>query len=69
MKTKPPFKSGQRIKLINMPDDPNPVPAGSLGTVVRVEKWDEKWHVVVTWDNNASNLSLVVPPDTSVVIS
>ena len=29
-------KSGDRIKLISMPDDPDPIPAGSEGVVIDV---------------------------------
>ena len=29
-------KPGDRIKLINMPDDPDPIPAGSEGLVIDV---------------------------------
>ena len=29
-------KRGDRIKLINMPDDPDPIPAGSEGVVIDV---------------------------------
>jgi hypothetical protein len=64
MKTIPP--DGTRIQLIAMPDDPNPVPAGSLGTVSGgsvigggKSAWSQIW---VKWDNGRS-LSLSVPPD------
>jgi hypothetical protein len=41
-------KAGDRIKLKAMPEDPDPIPAGSLGTVIAVEggsfpQIDMKW--------------------------
>ena len=64
MKTIP--KPGDRIRLIAMPDDPNPIPPGTKGTVVGVEQIGsgrEKWFQVdVDWDNGRT-LMLSVPPD------
>ena len=58
--------NGTRIRLIAMPDDPHPLPAGSLGTVVGGDiigpgrnAWLQIW---VAWDDGRS-LSLAVPPD------
>lgn len=45
----------KRIKLINMPDDPNPVPAGSEGTCVGV---DGLGQLLMVWDCGRS-LSLI----------
>ena len=35
----PPFAIGQRIKLLDMPDDPDPIPPGTTGTVLAVSSW------------------------------
>jgi Domain of unknown function (DUF4314) len=65
------MKAGDRIRLDHMGDDPNPIPSGSLGTVLSVVNTD--WHtkgqkqVMVKWDNGRS-LSLVIPPDRATVI-
>lgn len=62
------FNKGDRIKLIKMSDDPNPIESGATGTVlscVQVMDWTQ---VHVDWDNGRS-LSLCVPPDMAVRIS
>lgn len=33
-------KVGDRIRLIEMPHDPDPIPPGSTGTVTRVHEYD-----------------------------
>ncbi len=57
---------GDRIRLLEMPDDPNPVPTGELGTVVSVFSHGMgkiAWHQVdVEWDHGRS-LMLTLPPD------
>ncbi len=59
-------KKGDRVRLVFMPNDPNPVPEGAEGTVLDVQQMDwghDKWsHVAVEWDNGRS-LSCVCPPD------
>ena len=59
-------KPGDRIKLIAMPDDPDPISAGTMGTVVSVDQIGvgrEAWLPVdVDWDNGRQ-LMLTVPPD------
>lgn len=63
------FKPGDRIKLLSMGNDPDPIPYGTLGTVQRVVdlSWGGKneWQVQVDWDNGRT-LSLVCPPDLAV---
>lgn len=54
---------GQRIRLLHMPEDPDPVPAGSLGTV----EWSNFvgtafMQISVRWDNGRT-LMLSIPPD------
>ena len=67
---KAPFKVGDRIMLIGMPNDPDPVPHGTQGTVESVlcMTWPEQeWaQVTVKWDNGR-RLSLCVPPDIAVL--
>ncbi len=57
---------GDRIRLLEMRDDPNPVPTGEIGTVVGVFSHGtgkDTWHQVeVAWDNGRS-LMLTLPPD------
>jgi hypothetical protein len=51
---------GDRIKLVNMPDDPHPLEAGSEGTVTSV---DTRMEVIgVEWDNGRT-LNLVLGVD------
>lgn len=55
-------KVGDRIRLIDMPDDPNPIPPGTEGTVNNVTDLNGLapgyYQIGVDWDNNRS-LSLV----------
>jgi hypothetical protein len=57
---------GQRIRLIAMMDDPNPLSPESMGTVVAVARHaigQDKWfQVEVQWDNGRK-LMLSLPPD------
>jgi len=57
---------GDRIELLSMPKDPDPVPVGSTGTVAFVNEHGSgprAWlQIGVDWDNGRS-LMLVVPPD------
>jgi len=57
---------GDRIRLLHMPDDPDPIPAGSTGTVTRVTDGPLA-QVSVDWDNGRS-LSLVPGTDKFEVI-
>jgi Domain of unknown function (DUF4314) len=68
-----PLNIGDRIELVYMPNDPDPIPAGAQGTVEDVRTIDD-WHqghtyyqVHVHWDNGRT-LSLVIPPDCVSVI-
>lgn len=42
---------GTRVELVAMPDDPDPVPVGSRGTVVGGFRGEQIW---VDWDNGRS---------------
>ena len=56
---------GDRIRLVAMHDDPDPIPTGQLGTVVGVRSHAGKppWHQIdVAWDSGRT-LMLVSPPD------
>ena len=59
-------KPGERIRLLAMPDAPDPVPPGTTGTVTSVHpvrSGGRLWHQVsVAWDNSRS-LMLAVPCD------
>ena len=54
---------GQRIRLLAMPDDPNPLPAGATGTVLWVTRFDDWMQIAVAWDQRGGGLMLSVPPD------
>jgi hypothetical protein len=57
-----PLPPGTRIRLIAMPDDPDPVPPGTAGTI---KTWTahQGWaQIQVVWDNGR-HLSLCFPPD------
>lgn len=41
------FPVGCRIRLIDMPNDPNPIPSDMTGTVV----WPDPMGITVQWDN------------------
>jgi len=58
-------RPGDRVRLVAMHDDPDPVPEGEVGTVVDIYRHDGKrmWHQIdVAWDNGRT-LMLVSPPD------
>lgn len=64
------FAPGDRIELVSMPDEPDPLPAGATGTVERAtshdfggrDRFDQVW---VRWDppHQHRSLMLSVPPD------
>ena len=60
------LRIGDRICLIEMADDPDPIPTGEIGTVIGISHHDDDedvWHQVdVKWDNGR-NLMLTLPPD------
>lgn len=59
------YAIGQRVELVRMDNDPNPVPIGSRGVIVAIsESGDSRYHthVGVKWDNGRS-LSVLLPLD------
>lgn len=64
----PPFSPGDRLRLLARRDDPNPIPPGSLGTVIWCQRLSfcspPCWQIEVKWDDFVSRgLSLCIPPD------
>ena len=58
-------RAGDRIRLVAMQDDPDPIQVDQTGTVVGVHSHQAKepWHQIdVAWDNGRT-LMLVSPPD------
>ena len=59
-------RPGDRIRLLAMRDDPNPIQVGQTGTVVGIKRHgsgkDEWFQIDVSWDNGRT-LMLVSPPD------
>ena len=56
------LKKGDRIRLVSMPQDPDPISIGSLGTVIAVHNHRDWTQVEVDWDNRRS-LMLTLPDD------
>ena len=59
------YPAGTRICCDSMPDDPRPVPSGTMGTVIGV---DDMCSIMVKWDNG-QGLFLVLGVDSFHVIS
>ncbi len=55
-------KVGDRIRLIHMPEDPDPIAYGSLGTVRAIHPHLGWTQVEVDWDNGR-HLMLSLPDD------
>lgn len=62
------LKVGDRIRLISMIDDPDPIPVGTIGTVVGLYPQREWTQVDVDWENGRS-LMLSIPPDQVELVS
>ena len=61
------IRRGDRIRLLSMPDDPDPIPVGSTGTIVSVTE-GPLGQVHVKWDGSNRSLSLVPGVDRFEVI-
>ena len=62
------LKVGDRVRLVSMTDDPDPILEGEIGTLIAVYPQDG-WHQVdVQWDSGRS-LMLVIPPDRVEIVS
>lgn len=59
-------KPGDRIRVLAMPDDPDPIPTGAVGTVIAVSSHGDgknaRHQLDVEWDNGR-NLMLTLPSD------
>ena len=59
------YPHGTRVRLLNMPDDPQPILPGTTGTVMGV---DDAGQLLMKWDNGRA-LSLLPGTDSFEVIS
>jgi hypothetical protein len=62
----PPLSVGDRIELLDMPNDPSPIPVGATGIVTSIgPHLQDRWQVHVRWlpPHADRSLSLVIPPD------
>ena len=56
------LKVGDRIRLIEMVDDPDPIPAGTIGAVTGIHIHSDWTQIEVSWENGRM-LMLSSPPD------
>ena len=56
------LKPGDRIRLLSMPADPDPIPIGTYGTVRHIHNHRDWTQVEVDWDNGRQ-LMLTLPDD------
>lgn len=57
------YKKGQRIQMLHMKDDPDPILPGTVGTITSVCLFNEDETILgVNWDNGRT-LSVIVPID------
>jgi hypothetical protein len=67
------YQRGDRIRMVFMPNDPHPIPAGTEGTIESVSHVNAGWareqftQLHVKWDNGRG-LSCICPPDIVEVI-
>ena len=58
------YKKGDRVKLVKMGNDPDPVPEGTEGEVTHVQYISvfKETQIGVNWDNGRT-LSVILPQD------
>ena len=56
------LKVGDRIRLVSMIDDPDPIPAGTMGVVTAIHIHSDWVQLDVSWESGRM-LMLVSPPD------
>lgn len=61
------IKAGDRVRLVSMTDDPDPIPVGSLGTVIAIYPHRDWTQVDVAWDSGRT-LMLAIPPDCVAIV-
>lgn len=67
------YRRGQRIRLLSMGEDPEPISVGSTGTIEKARYFDWPmanpgfWRLDVRWDNRRY-LAVIIPPDRIEVI-
>jgi hypothetical protein len=65
------LRAGDRVELVEMPDDPSPIARGSRGRVLgvsRLQLGDSTYdQVIVDWDNGR-RLHCCVPPDVLAIV-
>ena len=61
------IRTGDRIRLLSMPDDPDPIPIGSTGTIEAVTE-GPLGQVHVKWDDSNRSLALIPGVDRFEVI-
>ena len=59
---------GDRIRLIQMSEDPHPVPPGTEGIVTSVVLFREGASIGMQWIDCTRTLNLSVPPDTFTIV-
>ena len=56
------LKVGDRIRLIQMVNDPDPIPAGTISSVTEIHIHSDWTQIEVSWENGRM-LMLSSPPD------
>jgi hypothetical protein len=62
------LKKGDRIRLVSMPQDPDPIPVGTIGTVSEIHIHSHWVQIEVSWENGRM-LMLSSPPDKFEIIN
>ena len=62
------LKVGDRIRLVSMLDDPDPIPAGTQGVVTEIHIHSSWSQIEVSWETGRM-LMVVSPPDQFEIVS